>query len=818
VRLSPVFITAGVWIGAVSLVASPAPHPTGVQGGGKQAPSRDPAVVGNTVKQYCVTCHNTRTKTAGLALDSMDLADVPGAAEVWENVIRKLRSGAMPPAGLPRPDDATYSAVASWLEGTLDSASAARPNPGAPLLHRLNRAEYSNAIRDLLDLEVDASSLLPPDDASGGFDNNADLLGVSPVLLERYLTAAAKISAAAVGDPAIGATSAIYRVPGDASQTDHVEGLPLGTRGGVVARHRFPLDAEYVINVKLLETNLGAIRGLREPHQLEFTVDGARVFLNTVGGEAEYVASTRNATDVVMALDTRLTARIAVKAGTRVVGAAFLQRTSAQGGTRLEPFLRTTLEAMDHTGLPHVASMTITGPFSPTGPGDTPSRQRVFTCRPAITADQLPCATKIISTLARRGYRRPATDPELQRLLAFYQTGRRTSGSFESGIEFALRGILANPKFVFRAEADPPTVAPGAAYRLGDYELASRLSFFLWSSIPDDELLTLAEKGRLRAPAVLEQQVRRMLADPRSQALERDFAAQWLQLRNLRSAAPDKDEFPDWDDNLRQAFEQETQLFFESVVREDRNVVDLLSADYTFLNERLARHYRIPNVYGSHFRRVALPDDSRRGLLGHGSILTVTSHADRTAPVVRGKWILDNLLGTPPPPPPPTVPPLSEGEEAATLSMRERMEQHRKNPACASCHKIMDPIGLALENFDAVGAWRVRDGGKTIDTTGQLMDGTKVDGPVSLRQALLRRPEGFVGTLTAKLLTYALGRRLEYYDMPVVRRIVSDAARREYRFSSIVMGVVSSAPFQMRVKPSQEREGAATTVVARSRQ
>ena len=567
---------------------------------------------------------------------------------------------------------------------------------------------------------------------------------------------------------------------------------------------RFPVDGEYIINVKLLETNLGVIRGLREPHQLEITVDGARVFLNTVGGEEEYVAlPPRTPTDSSMALDTRLMARITVKAGTRVVGAAFLQRTSAQGGTRLEPFLRSTLEAMDHAGLPHVASMTVTGPFNATGPGDTPSRQRVFVCRPASAADQLPCATKIITALARRGYRRPASDAELQRLLAFYQTGRRNNGSFEAGIQFALRGILANPKFVFRAEADPANVAPGATYRLGDYELASRLSFFLWSSIPDDELLTLAEKGRLRNAAVLEQQVRRLLADPRSQALEHDFAAQWLQLRNLRSAGPDKDEFPDFDDNLRKAFEQETELFFESIVREDRNVVDLLTADYTFLNERLAKHYRIPNVYGSHFRRVALPDAARRGLLGHGSILTVTSHADRTSPVVRGKWILDNLLGVPPPPPPPTVPPLPEGDEAATLPMRERMEQHRKNPSCASCHKIMDPIGLALENFDAVGAWRVRDAGRTIDATGQLMDGTKVDGPVSLRQALLKRPEGFVGTLTAKLLTYALGRRLEYYDMPVVRRIVSDAARRDYRFSSIVMGVVTSTPFQMRVKPSQ---------------
>ena len=733
-------------------------------------------------------------------MDRVDIDDAGAHPEIWEKVVRKLRTGAMPPAGMPRPDEATYETLASRLEAALDKAAAGRPQPGAPWLHRLNRTEYANAIRDLLALEIDAASLLPAEDAAGGFDNNAGLLGISPTLLERYLSAAAKISALAVGDATlIGPTSQTYMVRGDVSQSAHIEGLPLGTRGGVLARHTFPLNGQYVIKAELLETNLGAIRGLIEPHDIEFSVDGARVFQATVGGDADNAMSAANAANIIKALDERLTARVPITAGPHVVAAAFVKRSSAQGGSRLQPFLRTTLDAGDHTGLPHVTSLTIVGPFEASGPGDTPSRRKIFTCRPA--ADDVPCAKTILSTLGSRAYRRPITAAETERLLALYRAGRQ-AGTFETGIEFGLRGILANPKFVYRAERDPATVAAGSTYRIDDYELASRLSFFLWSSIPDDELTSLAGRGRLRERSVLEAQVRRMLADPRAQALVTNFAGQWLQLRNLRSSAPDKEEFPDFDDNLRQSFQQETELFFDSIIREDRSVLELLTADFTFVDERLAKHYGIPGVYGSHFRRVTLANEERRGLLGHGSILTVTSHGNRTSPVVRGKWVLDNLLGTPPPPPPPNVPPLDEGEGVAPQTMRERMEQHRRSPACANCHKIMDPIGLALENFDAVGAWRTMDGATAIDASGQLSDGRRIDGPVSLRDALLRRRDVFVRTVTEKLLTYALGRSLEFSDMPAVRTIARDAARHENRWSSVVLGIVASPLFQMRTAPA----------------
>jgi hypothetical protein len=753
------------------------------------------------VQQYCVGCHNGRNRTADLALDSVDLANPAAHPEIWEKVVRKLRAGAMPPAGLPRPDEATYDSLASRLEAALDAAAAGRPHAGAPWLHRLNRNEYENAIRDLLAIEVDAASLLPAEDSAGGFDNNAGLLGVSPTLLERYLSAAARISALAVGDATlIGPTSQTYMVRGDVSQDAHIEGLPLGTRGGLLAHHTFPMNGEYVLKAELLQTNLGAVRGLLEPHQIEFSVAGTRVFEASVGGDADNAMSAANAADIIKSLDSRLTTRVTIAAGPRDVAVAFVRRTSATGGSRLQPFLRTTIDAGDHTGLPHIASLTITGPFNPTGPGDTPSRRRIFTCRPPV-ANETTCAKTILTTLGSRAYRRPITPVESDRLMALYRTGRE-QGGFEKGIEFGLRGILANPKFVYRAERDPATVAPGSTYRIDDYELASRLSFFLWSSIPDEELLSVAGRGRLRDAAVLEAQVRRMLADPRAQSLVTNFAGQWLQLRNLRSSSPDREAFPDFDDNLRRSFQRETELFFESIMREDRSVLDLLTADYTFVDERLAKHYGIKGVYGSHFRRVALADDARRGLLGQGSVLTITSHGNRTSPVVRGKWVLDNLLGTPPPPPPPNVPPLDEGEGVAPKAMRERMEQHRRSPACANCHKIMDPIGLALENFDAVGAWRTVDGGTPIDASGQLSDGTLIDGPVALRNALLRRREVFVGTMTEKLLTYALGRSADFSDMPTVRSIVREAGRHEYRWSSLVLGVVTSVPFQMRTAPA----------------
>jgi hypothetical protein len=667
-------------------------------------------------------------------------------------------------------------------------------------VHRLNRAEYANAVRDLLAVDVDAAALLPPDDSAQGFDNIADLLGMSPALLESYLTAAGKISALAVGDPAIGPTQETFRVRGDASQTAHVEGLGLGTRGGVLARTTLPLDGEYVIKVKLLQTNLGSVRGLEYPEQLEITVDGERVHLAPIGGTADYSALPENATDVATDLDARLQVRVSAKAGPRAIGAAFLQKSSAEGGNRLQSFLRSTLIATDHLGLPHVENMTVTGPFKATGPGDTPSRRRIFSCRPSGASDESSCARTIITTLSRRAFRRQPTSAEVDRLTAFYERGRH-AGDFDKGVELAIRGILASPKFLVRVEQDPANVKPGVPYRVSDIELASRLSFFLWSSIPDEELLSVAETGKLRDRAVLHAQVRRMLADPRADALVTNFAGQWLYLRNVRGMAPDKNEFPDFDDNLRQAFQRETELFFQSIVREDRNVLDLLTADYSFVNERLARHYGIANVYGSQFRRVTVADDARRGLLGQGSILLVTSHADRTSPVVRGKWILDNVLGMPPPPPPGAVPPLKENDDdGKPHTLRERMEEHRSNPACASCHKVMDPIGFSLENFDAVGAWRVRDGGSPIDASGQLADGTAVDGVITLRRAILKRPDVFVGTMTEKMLTYALGRGLAPYDMPVVRGIVREARRADWRFSSIVLGIVDSAPFQMRVK------------------
>ncbi|MEP7308547.1 MAG: DUF1592 domain-containing protein [Acidobacteriota bacterium] len=797
----------GVWIAAVplhgQLVAS-TPGPAQDQSSSvASAPT-----VRASLNKYCVSCHNPRLKTGGLSLEAMDFENVARGAEVWEKVVRKVRSGAMPPQGVSRPDRLTADSMVAWLEAMLDRAAAAAPSPGRPLVHRLNRVEYANAVRDLLAVDVDAAALLPPDDSIQGFDNIADALGVSPSLLEAYLAGAAKISAVAVGDPSIGPTSQTFYVRGDASQTSHLEGLGLGTRGGLLVRQTFPLDGEYVFKVKLLQTNLGGVRGLEYEDQLEITVDGERVHLAPTGGVADYSASPDNATEVAMALDARLQARVKVTAGPRVVGASFLQKSSAEGGNRLQSFLRSTLIATDHTGLPHVESLTIAGPFNPTGPGATPSRARIFQCRPpadvksgAKNREEAACAKKIVETLARRAFRRPVTPAEVDRLLMFYQDGRR-NGTFDRGIELAVRAVLASPKFLVRVERDPESVAPGAVYQVGDLELASRLSFFLWSSIPDEELLALAERHKLQDPAVVEQQVRRMLADPRAEALVSNFAGQWLYLRNVRTTTPDKNEFPDFDDNLRLAFQRETELLFGSIIREDRNVMDLLTADYTFVNERLARHYGIPNIYGSHFRRVTVRDEARKGLLGHGSILLVTSHADRTSPVVRGKWVLDNLLGAPPPPPPPDVPALKDrtDDDGTPHSLRERMEEHRANPACASCHKVMDPIGFALENFDAVGAWRTRDAGAAIDASGQLADGTPVNGVVTLREALLKRPEIFVGTMTEKMLTYAVGRALGYDDMPAVRAIVRNGSQTGYRFSSLVMGIVDSVPFRMKTK------------------
>jgi hypothetical protein len=735
-------------------------------------------------------------------LDKMDLEHMAEGAETWEKVIRKLRGGMMPPTGRPRPaSDDVYQFI-SWLETSLDRAGMAKPNPGRAAIHRLNRTEYGNAVRDLLALEIDVADLLPADDESNGFDNIAEVLKLSPSLLEQYLAASRKISSLAVGNPATPAVTQRYAMPPDISQEDHIEGLPLGTRGGTLVRHNFPLDGQYDFRVFLLRNIVGYMKGLEWPHQLEITVDGERVFIVQVGGDEDNKMSDANFAAAADAIDARLKTRISVKAGPHKVGVAFVRKNSAEYD---EPLVAHTRDhdLQNMNGIPLIERMDITGPYDITGPGDTPSRRRVFSCRPANTAGELPCAKRILSALARRAYRQPVSEGDVDLLVDFYQSGRK-NGSFESGIENALAFLLTAPKFLFRTESDPAIVPADGIYRLGDIELASRLSFFLWSSIPDDELLNVAVQGKLKDPAVLDRQVKRMLADRKSDALVRNFAGQWLFLRNLQSSQPDGHEFPDFDDNLRQSFRRETELFFESIVRENRSILDLLNANYTFLNERLARHYGIPKIYGSHFRRVTLTDQTRMGLLGQGSILTVTSYPNRTSPVLRGKWILENILGTPPPPPPPNVPPLKENDDTTkTRSVRELLEEHRKSPACAGCHAVMDPLGFSLENFDAIGEWRSKDHSGAIDASGQLADGTKVEGPVTLRQALLKHPEQFAGTVTEKLLTYALGRGLEFYDMPVVRGIVRDAARNDYKFSSIIMSIVKSTPFQMR--KTQER-------------
>ncbi|HEY7188583.1 MAG TPA: DUF1592 domain-containing protein [Vicinamibacterales bacterium] len=758
----------------------------------------------DTVTKYCVTCHNERLKTGELMLDKVLGDDVTAHADVWEKVIRKVRAGMMPPAAVPRPDTAQRTALVSSLESMLDRAAREKPNPGRPLAHRLNRAEYANAVRDLLAVDVDVSSLLPPDDSSGGFDNNADVLGVSPVLLESYLDAAERISALAIGDPNTPPTGELFRVRQDASQDRHIEGLPLGTVGGILIHRTLPLDGEYQFQVRLFRTNLGTMRGLEYPHQLEIAVDGVRVHLASFGGDKEMASSSENPTTTGDAVDGRFTARVPLKAGPHDISVAFLEKTHALNTRRLQPYVRSSADTIDFSGQPHIDEVLLSGPFNPTGVGDTPSRRKIFICSPKSAADDAACAKKILSGLARHAYRGDVAADDLRVLQEFYTRGREEGGTFNSGIDLALRRILSSPKFIFRVERDPANVANGTAYRLSDVEIASRLSFFLWSTIPDDQLLALAEKGELSKPPVLEQQVRRMLSDPKSQALVDNFLGQWLQLRNLKNKQPNSHEFPDFDDNLRQSLQTEIELFFNSIVREDRNVVDLMTADYTFLNERLAKHYGIGNVYGTHFRRVTLADEARRGLLGKGALLMVTSHPNRTSPVQRGKWILENVLGSPPPPPPDVVPPFPEDTEARKpASVRERMEQHRRNPACASCHRMIDPAGLALENFDATGGWRTRDGGTRgtpVDASGQLVDGTPINGVVELRQALVREPDTFVRTTTEKLLTYALGRGLTAADMPAVRTIVRDGQRENFRFSSIVLGIVKSVPFQMRVK------------------
>jgi mono/diheme cytochrome c family protein len=765
------------------------------------AQTPDMAAQKAVLDKYCVSCHNDRAKTAGLALDKVDLTNPQANLELLEKLVRKLRAGAMPPVGMPKPDAASMNGLVTYLEASLDSNALQHPNPGRPVLHRMNRVEYTNAIRDLLGLKVDAASLLPSDNSSYGFDNVSAVLGMSPVLMERYLTASSKISRLATGNEGIREVVETYRTKSDLTQEDHIEGLPLGTRGGLLVNHYFPLDGEYMISVRLWRSATDGIRGLGEQQQFEMILDGTRIQLVTIGGKPGGGFGAPKGPEE----DDKLQIRLRLKAGNHQIGATFLKKDSATANDILQPFLRSNINANDNASQAGVDSVLIRGPFSGTVPKDTAARKRVFVCYPKTSAEESPCAKRVLSNLATRAYRHPPGDKELQRLMAFYEAGRST-GDFESGIERGLRRILASPSFIYRVEGDPEYAPAGKPYQLSDVELASRLSFFLWSSIPDERLLTLATQGKLKDPKVLESETRRMLADPKAQALISNFFGQWLQLRRVDDVLPNPDLFPDFDDNLRTALKRETELLADAVVRDDRTILDFVNADYTFVNERLARHYGIPNVYGSQFRRVAVSNEDRRGLLGHGSILIVNSYATRTSPVRRGKWILETILGTPPPPPPPNVPPFPEQSGAGAKSVRAVMEEHRKNPACAACHKVMDPLGFGLENFNAVGAWRTSDSGQPIDPSGALPDGSAFNGPSSLRKALLSHPDSFAMNLAEKLMIYALGRGTEAYDMPSIRAITRDAAKENYRFSRIVLGIVQSSPFRMCLKAADGSE------------
>ena len=750
------------------------------------ASSADAKVV---LDRYCVTCHNDRTKAGGLLLGGLDPARADRDPQTWEKVVRKLRTGMMPPSGAPRPERVALDRLAAQLEGTIDRAASARPNPGATALHRLNRAEYANAVRDLLDLPVDAASLLPGDDSSEGFDNIANVLSVSPALMQAYVSAAAGISRLAVGDMTTSAGLTTYAAPRSFSQAEHREGMPLGTRGGLLVQHVFPLDAEYEFRIGRSGAGFG-LTAVGSDEALEITLNGERLRLF----------------DRAVPRDLRLK----IPAGPQTIGVAIIRQRNARGVDDLFSELATTAG---------VQSLGINGPFNPSGPGDTPSRRRIFVCAPPLPSgqqrdpalnvpagpakpfDETACARRILAALAARAYRRPIaeSDQAVGVLMGFYESGRKLRG-FETGIQYALARILVDPQFIFRFEREPANLADGAVYRVSDVELASRISFFIWSSSPDEELLKLAGAGRLSDPGVLEAQTRRLLADPRAQALIDNFAGQWLLLRQLESTSPSTKAF---DGNLRYSFQRETELLFETIVREDRSVLDLIDANYTFVDERLARHYGIPNIRGSRFRRITVDGDARRGLLGQGSLLTVTSVGNRTSPVKRGKWILENLLGAPVPLPPPGVEvnlEPSSGAGAESSSLRQRLERHRANPSCASCHAVMDPVGFSLENFDLIGAWRTVDGGAPVNPAGKLADGTELQGPASLRKALLGRQETVVATVTEKMLTYALGRRVEYFDMPAVRAVVAGSARDHYAFSSLVRGIVGSVPFQMKRK------------------
>jgi len=752
--------------------------------------SHEREAIGQFVDAHCIACHNRDDKEAGLALDTISAEDASQNSNAWEKVVRKVVARQMPPEGEVRPPGRKYDAFVALLTGALDRAAAEQPNPGrTDAFRRLNRTEYQNAIRDILALDIDASTLLPNDESSHGFDN-VTVGDLSPTLLDRYITAARRISRLAVGSPGRSPGGETIRIRPDLTQEEHVEGLPLGTRGGALIPYTFPRDGEYEIQVRLARDRNEHVEGLREPHELEVLLDRERKALFTV-------MPPKSETDHQTA-DTHLKTRFDVTAGPHNLGATFLKNPSSLLETKRQPY-QAHYNMHRHPRIsPALYQVSITGPYAREAHGESPSSRRIFVCEPKGPSEEEPCARRILATIIRRAYRRPVIEADLQKPMELYRAAR-AEGDFDAAIEMALSAILVNPQFLFRIETDPPGVAPNAAYRIPDIQLASRLSSFLWSSIPDDMLLNLAERGELHKHEVLERQVIRMLADSRSRSLVSNFAGQWLHLRNLESITPDLRLFPDFDDNLRQAFRQETELLFESVLCEDRSVLDLLKSDHTFLNERLAKHYGIPHVYGSHFRRVELGDDSERGgLLRHGSVLTVTSYATRTSPVIRGKWILANLLGTPPPPPPANVPALKDNTISSSLSVRQRLAEHRANAACASCHNLIDPVGFSLESFDAVGRWRTFEEGRPIDSTGGLPDGTRFAGVTGLERALLKRPEPFVGTLTEKLLTFALGRGVEPFDAPAIRKIVRDARSKEYRFSSLIVGIATSTPFTLR--------------------
>jgi hypothetical protein len=767
------------------------------------------------IGRYCADCHNDIDLSGDLDLTHAAPGELASDRELWEKVVRKLNIGMMPPPDAPAPPPEERKSMIAALEHGLDDLAREHPEPGPTLIRRLNRTEYANAIRDLLDLDIDAATLLPPDDSAYGFDNNAEALVTSPLLIDQYLSAAGKIAALAVGDPDSGPAAQTFRYRQDASQNVPAPGMPLGTVGGGMVNVSLPLDGEYRLDVRYFKSNLGAMKGLEMPHEIEIAVDGERLHAATIGGHDDFTALMQNITEGADAVEARSSTTAALTAGEHKISVGFIYRGIAQTSVRLKPFERSSQDILDVTGHPHIETLTITGPFNATGPGDTASRRRIFSCRPdqsdpasadtaPIPDDELDCAERILGTLARRAYRGQQTPADIETLMRFFADGRSIR-DFDLGIQLALERLLASPKFSFRVERDPAEMPAGTVHAVSDIELASRLSFFLWSSIPDDSLLSIAERGELSRPEVLDREVSRMLADPKAAALVDNFAGQWLYLRNLRSMVPNSASFPDFDDNLRQGLLRETELFFEYIVQQDRPVTELMTADYSFLNERVARHYGIDDVYGNHFRRVKLEDPARFGLLGKGSVLMVSSHTDRTSPVVRGKWVLENLLGTPPPAPPPDVPPLEETASDANETLRDRLVRHRSNAVCASCHALMDPIGFALENFNAIGQWRDNEygaGSPPIDATGRLLDGSEVSGPVELRNALMNHPELFVATVTEKLMVYALGRGLVPSDMPIVRQIIRDADAGDDRFSALISGIVDSAPFQLRAKPA----------------